>query len=103
MAVPDISVSALKIGVEDRQVSPAAVFVVNPLNVLELLAFLITALIITRLVSRARREANVSQRQKERLDRLYQFAQQLLAMRPETAVGEETSSAVNGELEVPLP
>ncbi len=33
VAVPDISVSALKIGLEDRQVSPAAVFVVNPLNV----------------------------------------------------------------------
>jgi two-component system sensor histidine kinase KdpD len=63
--------------------------VLDPLNVLELLVFLTTALIITRLVSRAREEANVSRQQKERLDRLYQFAQQLLAIRPETAVGQE--------------
>ena len=60
----------------------------NPLNSLALLAFVSTALVITRLVSRVRAEAASSEVQKERLDRLYQLSQQLLALEPETVPGE---------------
>lgn len=60
----------------------------NPLNGLALIAFLITALVITRLVTRVRKEATSARLQKERLDRLYQLSQQLLALEPEAAIGE---------------
>jgi two-component system sensor histidine kinase KdpD len=60
----------------------------NPLNGLALLAFVVTALVITRLVSRVREEARSSRLQKERLDRLYQLSQQLLALGPEAGMGE---------------
>src|SRR5581483_10774180 len=55
----------------------------NPLNILALVAFLITALVITRLVSLERQQANSSRLQKDRLDRLYRLSQQLLALEPE--------------------
>jgi two-component system sensor histidine kinase KdpD len=61
--------------------------VANPLNIMALVAFLVTALIVTSLVSRVRAEARVAKLQKERLDCLYRLAQQLLAMEPEMAVG----------------
>jgi len=59
----------------------------NPLNVLALVSFLVTALTVTTLVSRARVEAKVAKLQKERLENLYHLAQQLLALEPELAVG----------------
>jgi len=61
----------------------------HPLNALALIAFVFTALVITRLVSRVREEAQSSKLQKERLDRLYQLSQQLLALEPEAAKGEK--------------
>src|SRR5450755_201029 len=60
----------------------------NPLNGLALVAFVITALVITRLVTRVREQARSASLQKERLDRLYQLSQQLLALEPEAPVGE---------------
>jgi two-component system sensor histidine kinase KdpD len=60
----------------------------NPLNVLALLAFAVTALVITRLVSKVREEARSSKLQKERLNRLYELSQHLLALEPEAATGE---------------
>jgi two-component system sensor histidine kinase KdpD len=63
--------------------------VTNPLHGLALLAFVFTALVITRLVSRVRAEAKSSRIQKERLDRLYELSQQLLALEPEAAMGEK--------------
>lgn len=60
----------------------------NPLNGLALVAFLITALVITRLVTRVRKEGTSARLQKERLARLYQLSQQLLALEPEAAIGE---------------
>ena len=60
----------------------------RPLNVVALMSFLVTSLVITRLVSRIRTEARVSELQKDRIDRLYHLAQQLLALEPEMAVGE---------------
>ncbi len=61
----------------------------NPLNGLALIAFLFTALVVTRLVSRVQEEARSANLQRERLDRLYQLSQQLLfALEPEAPVGE---------------
>jgi two-component system, OmpR family, sensor histidine kinase KdpD len=62
--------------------------VTGPLNVAALISFLVTSLVITKLVSRIRMEARVSELQKDRIDRLYHLAQQLLALEPEMAVGE---------------
>jgi two-component system, OmpR family, sensor histidine kinase KdpD len=69
-------------------VTPLFSFTVsNPLNILALVSFLVTGLIVATLVSRVRAEAKVAKLQKERLDRLYRLAQQLLAMEPEMVVG----------------
>jgi two-component system sensor histidine kinase KdpD len=57
----------------------------HPLNALALVAFIVTALVITRLVSRVHEEARSSKLQKERVDRLYQLSQRLLALDPEAA------------------
>jgi two-component system, OmpR family, sensor histidine kinase KdpD len=54
-----------------------------------LISFLATALVITKLVSRARAEAARAKLQKERLDRLYQVSQQLLMLDPDAATGEK--------------
>ena len=62
--------------------------VMQPSDVFALASFLITALVITELVSRLRAEVRVSTTQKERLDRLYQLSQRLLSLEPEVA-GEE--------------
>lgn len=59
----------------------------NPRNVLALIAFAFTSLVITRLVSRVRTEAIRSTAQKERLDRLYRLSQELLLVDPEAAAG----------------
>ncbi len=61
----------------------------NPSEVLALLSFAITALVITRLVTRVREEARSASRQKDRLDRLYQLSQQLLTLEPEDAASEK--------------
>jgi len=60
----------------------------NPLNALALIAFVVTAMVITKLVARVSEEAKSAKLQKERLSRLYELAQQLLALEPEAPVGE---------------
>jgi two-component system sensor histidine kinase KdpD len=62
--------------------------VTGPRNVAALISFLVTSLVITKLVSRIRTEARISELQKDRIDRLYHLAQHLLALEPENAVGE---------------
>src|SRR5580692_1922086 len=57
-------------------------------NLLALLAFLITALVITSLVSRVGAEARLARLQADRLDHLYRLAQQLLGLDPDVAVGQ---------------
>jgi two-component system sensor histidine kinase KdpD len=83
-------VSVLAVGCLDFFfVTPLFSFAVTgPLNVVALASFLVTSLVITKLVSRIRTEAKVSELQKDRIDRLYHLAQQLLALEPEMAVGE---------------
>ncbi|MGA1986799.1 MAG: ATP-binding protein [Candidatus Sulfotelmatobacter sp.] len=57
--------------------------VTDPLDILALIAFLITGLVITRLTTRVRKEAAVADHQRQQVDRLYQLAQRLLALDPE--------------------
>src|SRR6202021_44914 len=63
--------------------------IAHPLNALALVAFIVTALVITSLVSQVRKEATSATLQKDRLDRLYRLSQQLLALDPEEAGGEK--------------
>jgi two-component system sensor histidine kinase KdpD len=60
--------------------------VTDPLDILALISFLITGLVITRLTTRVREEAAVSDHQRQQVDRLYQLAQRLLALDPEKTV-----------------
>ena len=60
----------------------------NPLNGLALVAFLVTALVITRLISRVRKEAEFSRLQEELVNRLYRLSQRLLTLEPEMAMAE---------------
>jgi two-component system, OmpR family, sensor histidine kinase KdpD len=59
--------------------------VTNPLDILALISFLTTGLVITRLTTRVRQEAAISDHQRRQVDRLYHLAQQLLALDPEAA------------------
>ncbi len=68
---------------------PFSLRMTNSSEILALLSFSITALVITRLVTRVRAEARSASRQKDRLDRLYQLSQQLLVLEPEDAASEK--------------
>jgi len=57
----------------------------DPINILALLTFLTTTLVITYLMTRLRREKDVSEIQRKEVKRLYELAQQLLALTPEEA------------------
>jgi two-component system, OmpR family, sensor histidine kinase KdpD len=63
--------------------------IAHPLNALALVVFILTALVITSLVSQVRKEATLAMVQKDRLDRLYRLSQQLLALDPEDSAGEK--------------
>ena len=91
-------VSVISVGCLDYFfVEPLYTFrVATPLNGVALLSFLMTSLVITRLVTRVRSEARVSALQKDRIDRLYHLAQQLLALEPEMAVGEALLQPFSG-------
>jgi two-component system, OmpR family, sensor histidine kinase KdpD len=64
--------------------------VTNPLDILALLSFLTTGLVITRLTSRVRAEAAISDHQRRQVDRLYQLAQTLLSLDLEKAAYEKS-------------
>jgi two-component system, OmpR family, sensor histidine kinase KdpD len=83
-------VSVLAVGCLDFFfIEPVLTFnVVRPQDAFALGSFLITALVITRLVSRLRVEVSITKIQKERLDHLYQLSQQLLSLEPD-APGEK--------------
>ena len=84
------TISVLAVGCLDYFfVDPLFSFAVaGQLSLVALISFLVTSLVITKLVTRVRTEAMVSTLHKDRIDRLYQLAQQLLALDPETAAGE---------------
>jgi len=57
--------------------------VTDPLDILALISFLITGLVITRLTTRVRKEAAIADHQRQQVDWLYQLAQQLMALDPD--------------------
>ncbi|MDP8990626.1 MAG: ATP-binding protein [Acidobacteriota bacterium] len=61
--------------------------VMSPFDTLGLISFLITGLIITRLVTSVRARTESSRLQQEMLQQLYDLAQQLLAMEPDAKNG----------------
>jgi two-component system, OmpR family, sensor histidine kinase KdpD len=66
-----------------------SLFMSNSLNILALVAFVITALVITTLATGEHEQATSSRLQKDRLDRLYKLSQQLLALEPEAMMTEK--------------
>ena len=63
--------------------------VTNPLDILALISFLTTGLVITRLTTRVREAAAVSDHHRHQVEQLYKLAQALLALDPgETAYAE---------------
>ncbi len=71
--------------------------VAGRMSAVALVSFLITSLVITRLVTRVRYEARTATQHRDRIDRLYHVAQQLLALEPEAAVGETLVQPFLGE------
>jgi two-component system, OmpR family, sensor histidine kinase KdpD len=59
----------------------------HPINILALFCFLVTALVITRLVSKVRDKAELSYAQHQKTQQLYEVAQHLLAADPREASG----------------
>lgn len=60
--------------------------VTSPLDVLALVSFLTTGLVVSRLTTRVREEAGISDQQRRQVDRLYRLAQMLLAVDPEKTI-----------------
>ena len=58
-------------------------------DTLALVTFLVTGLVITRLVSQTREAADAEQLQRQQMTRLYQVARELLALEPGAAVGPD--------------
>jgi two-component system, OmpR family, sensor histidine kinase KdpD len=68
--------------------APALSFrISNPLDILALVTYLITALVISRLSSKAQAEARAAEWNEKEMARLYEAALQLLSVNPETAAG----------------
>jgi len=67
--------------------------VTSPLDILALISFLTTGLVVSRLTTRVREEAAISDHQRRQVDRLYRLAQMLLAVDP-----EKTTCATSIEL-----
>jgi two-component system sensor histidine kinase KdpD len=59
----------------------------SPLDTLGLVSFLLTGLVITRLVTKVRIKTETSRLQHENLKRLYDVAQQMLALEPDSTDG----------------
>jgi len=59
----------------------------DPSDTLALITFLVTGLVVTRLVSQAREAADSEQLQRKQMARLYELALQLLTLEPGAAVG----------------
>jgi len=57
--------------------------VTSPLDILALISFLTTGLVVSRLTTRVREEAAISDHQRHQVNRLYRLAQMLLAVDPE--------------------
>jgi two-component system sensor histidine kinase KdpD len=60
--------------------------IADPLDVLDLMSFIIVALVVTRLVSRLRVEVRSTKMERLRTERLFKLAQELLLLEPRAAV-----------------
>lgn len=91
-------VSFLAVGCLDYFfVDPLFTFEVDsPVDALGLGSFLITGLVITRLVTRVRAETESSRLQQEKLQRLYDLAQQLLTLEPDAKGGSQLIEPFRG-------
>src|SRR5450631_573207 len=87
--VSSLIVSVLAVGCLDYFfVEPLFSFQVDsPFDTLGLLSFLVTGLVITRLVTQLRVKTESSRLQHENLKRLYDVAQQMLALEPDASSG----------------
>ncbi|MBZ5612045.1 MAG: DUF4118 domain-containing protein [Acidobacteriia bacterium] len=68
----------------------------GPTDVVTLITWVVTALVITRLVSKVRAEAQDSRVQRQRLERLYQLAQQLMSLEPAASLTTELLASFVG-------
>lgn len=59
----------------------------NPIDLVALMTFLVTSLVITRLASKSRLEARSAEERRKDMARLYQLALRLLSLEPELAAG----------------
>jgi len=66
----------------------------DPSDTLSLISFLITGLVITRLIARARKATDSAALQRVRTTRLYELAQQLLASDPNASFGRWPATTV---------
>ena len=91
-------VSLLAVGCLDYFfVDPLFSFQVNsPVYVVGLGSFLITGLVITRLVMQVRAKTELSRLHREKLQRLYEFAQQLLALELSAKTGTQLLEPFRG-------
>ena len=82
--VPATIASLMAVGCLDFFfVQPLFTFTVaDPVDVAALAAFLTTSLVVTRLASKARKEARTAESERAHLARLYELAQKLLALDP---------------------
>lgn len=62
--------------------------VADPTDFLDLTAFVVVALVITRLVSRLRMEVKSTRIERQRTERLFKLAQELLTLEPRMAIDE---------------
>jgi two-component system, OmpR family, sensor histidine kinase KdpD len=87
--LPAAVVSLVAVGCLDYFfTAPALSFrIANPLDILALTTYLITALVVSRLSSKAQAEARAAERNEKEMARLYQAAVQLLSVNPESAAG----------------
>jgi two-component system sensor histidine kinase KdpD len=91
-------VSFLAVGCLDYFfVDPLFTFEVgSPVDALALVSFLITGLVITKLVTKVRAETESSRVQQEKLQRLYDLAQQLLTLEPDAKGGSQLVEPFRG-------
>jgi len=61
----------------------------SPLDALELVTFLVTTLVITRLASKAREQTRHAEARRKDLSRLYELASRLISVHPQVAVKRE--------------
>jgi two-component system sensor histidine kinase KdpD len=70
--------------------------IARPLDILGLVAFLVTGLTITRLVTKVQAKTESSRLQHEKLQRLYDLAQQLLGLEPDGAAASNFLEPFHG-------